>query len=56
MSALTDGKEKNERKIAEIYVGTLWQRQIESVFNDLMEDSKKERIENPYRYLGLRKE
>lgn len=34
MSALTDGKEKNERKIAEIYVGALWQRQIESIFND----------------------
>ena len=31
-------------------------KEIESVFNDLMEDSKKEKIENPYRYLGLRKE
>ena len=31
-------------------------KEIESVFNDLMEDSKKEKIENPYSYLGLRKE
>ena len=31
-------------------------KDIESVFNDLLEDSKKEKIENPYRYLGLRKE
>ena len=31
-------------------------KEIESVFNDLMEDSKKEKIENPYRYIGLRKE
>ena len=31
-------------------------KEIESVFNDLMEYSKKEKIENPYRYLGLRKE
>ena len=30
-------------------------KDIESVFNDLLEDSKKEKIENPYRYLGLRK-
>lgn len=29
---------------------------IESVFNDLLEDSKKEKIENLYRYVGLRKE
>lgn len=31
-------------------------KDIESVFNDLIEDSKKEKIENPYRYVGLRKE
>ena len=31
-------------------------KEIESVYNDLMEDSKKGKIENPYRYLGLRKE
>lgn len=31
-------------------------KEIESVYNDLMEDSKREKIENPYRYLGLRKE
>ena len=31
-------------------------KEIETVFNDLMEDSKKNKIENPYRYLGLRKE
>ena len=31
-------------------------KEIESVFKDLMEDSKKAKIENPYRYLGLRKE
>ena len=31
-------------------------KDIETVYNDLIEDSKKERIENPYRYLGLRKE
>ena len=31
-------------------------KDIESVFNDLLEDSKKEKIENPYRYLELRKE
>ena len=31
-------------------------KEIESVFNDLMEDSKKEKVENPYRYIGLRKE
>ena len=31
-------------------------KEIESVFNDLIEDSKKDKIENPYRYLGLRKE
>ena len=30
-------------------------KEIASVFNDLLEDSKKEKIENPYRYLGLRK-
>ena len=30
-------------------------KEIESVYNDLIEDSKKEKIENPYRYLGLRK-
>ena len=30
-------------------------REIESVFNDLIEDSKKNKIENPYRYVGLRK-
>ena len=31
-------------------------KEIKSVFEDLMEDSKKDKIENPYRYLGLRKE
>lgn len=31
-------------------------KDIESVFNDLIEDSKKEKIEKPYRYVGLRKE
>ena len=31
-------------------------KDIESVYNDLIEDSKKDKIENPYRYLGLRKE
>ena len=31
-------------------------KDIESVFSDLMEDAKKDKIENPYRYLGLRKE
>lgn len=31
-------------------------KDIESVFNDLVEDSKKGKIENPYRYVGLRKE
>ena len=31
-------------------------KEIESVFKDLIEDSKKDKIENPYRYLGLRKE
>ena len=31
-------------------------KEIESVFNDLIEDSKKDKIENPYRYVGLRKE
>ena len=31
-------------------------KEIESVFNDLIENSKKEKIENPYRYIGLRKE
>ena len=31
-------------------------KEIESVFEDLMEDSKKDKIEHPYRYLGLRKE
>ena len=30
-------------------------KEIESVYKDLMEDSKKGKIENPYRYLGLRK-
>ena len=30
-------------------------KDIESVFNDLLKDSKKEKIENPYRYLGLRR-
>ena len=30
-------------------------KEIESVYNDLIEDSKKDKIENPYRYLGLRK-
>ena len=30
-------------------------REIESVFNDLIEDSKKNKIENLYRYVGLRK-
>ena len=30
-------------------------KEIESVFNDLIEDSKKDKIENPYRYVGLRK-
>ena len=29
---------------------------FESVFNDLVEDSKKDKIENPFRYGGLRKE
>ncbi len=31
-------------------------KEIESVFNDLVEDSKKNKIENPFRYVGLRKE
>ena len=31
-------------------------KEIESVFNDLIEDCKKDKIENPYRYIGLRKE
>ena len=31
-------------------------KEIESVFNDLVEDSKKDKIENPFRYVGLRKE
>ena len=31
-------------------------KEIESVYTDLMEDTKREKIENPYRYLGLRKE
>ncbi len=31
-------------------------KDIESVYTDLMEDLKTEKIENPYRYLGLRKE
>ena len=31
-------------------------KEIETVFQDLMENSKKDKIENPYRYLGLRKE
>ena len=31
-------------------------KDIESVFSDLIKDSKKEKIENPYRYIGLRKE
>ena len=30
-------------------------KEIESVYNDLIEDSKKDNIDNPYRYLGLRK-
>ena len=30
-------------------------KEIESVYNDLIEDSKKDKIDNPYRYLGLRK-
>ena len=30
-------------------------KEIESVFKDLVEDSRKAKIENPYRYLGLRK-
>ena len=31
-------------------------KDIESVYNDLAKDAKKDKIENPYRYLGLRKE
>ena len=31
-------------------------KDIESVYTDLMEDVKLEKLENPYRYLGLRKE
>ena len=31
-------------------------KDIESVFNDLLEDTKKEKIESPYRYVGLRRE
>lgn len=31
-------------------------KEIESVYTDLLEDMKKEKIDNPYRYLGLRKE
>ena len=31
-------------------------KEIESVFNDLIEDCKKDKIDNPYRYVGLRKE
>ena len=31
-------------------------KEIKSVYTDLMEDVKAEKIENPYRYLGLRKE
>ena len=31
-------------------------KEIESVYTDLMEDVKENKIENPYRYLGLRKE
>ena len=31
-------------------------KEIESVFHDLVEDSKKDKIENPFRYVGLRRE
>jgi len=31
-------------------------KEIESVYTDLMEDVKSEKVQNPYRYLGLRKE
>ena len=31
-------------------------KDIESVYADLIEDVKAEKLENPYRYLGLRKE
>ena len=31
-------------------------KDIESVYNDLMEIAKTDKIDNPYRYLGVRKE
>ena len=32
------------------------EKEIESVYTDLQEIAKTEKVENPYRYLGLRKE